>query len=108
MTLLFGTLFSGKPKLSIADERSSQILPMATEVDSLIVKQYGSAGTLKQAVAAGKVFPTYYMIQPVIEITQQGGTWSDVAAEVFILIGLILTLLLGVAIVARKTRQYAV
>ena len=50
----------------------------------------------------GKIFPTYYMIQPVVEIAQEGGTWSDVAGEVYILIALILVLMGVVGMVARR------
>jgi ABC-2 type transport system permease protein len=52
----------------------------------------------------GKVFPTYYVIQPVIEISQDGGTWSDIASEVLVLIGLI-GVLFGVVAVAAKRVQ---
>jgi len=44
----------------------------------------------------GKLFPTYYMIQPVVEITQQGGGFSDVAPELGVLLVEII-LLIGVA-----------
>jgi ABC-2 type transport system permease protein len=53
----------------------------------------------------GKIFPTYYVVQPVVEISQQGGTWSDVAPEAFILIGLILAMIGIVGVLARRTAQ---
>ncbi len=49
----------------------------------------------------GRVFPTYYLIQPIIEISQQGGGWPDIATSVFILVGLDL-LLVGVVMLALK------
>ena len=49
-----------------------------------------------------KVFPTYYMIGPVVEITQKGGAWTDVAMDVVILIGLIVILLFVLAVVAKR------
>ena len=49
----------------------------------------------------GRVFPTYYLIGPVIEISQRGATWSDVALDVFILLGLILLMLVGVVFAVR-------
>ena len=52
----------------------------------------------------GKIFPTYYIVQPVVELSQQGGTWSDIAPEVTILAGLILVLLSIVALVGRRAR----
>ena len=45
----------------------------------------------------GKVFPTYYIVQPVVEISQQGGTWSDILFEVSVLAGLI-ALMVGLVI----------
>jgi ABC-2 type transport system permease protein len=53
----------------------------------------------------GRIFPTYYIVQPVVEISQQGGTWSDVALEVFVLVGLILIMIGVVGILARRTAQ---
>jgi ABC-2 type transport system permease protein len=53
----------------------------------------------------GRIFPTYYIIQPVVEITQQGGTWPDVALEVFILIGFILAGFAAVALVLRRLKR---
>lgn len=49
----------------------------------------------------GRLFPTYYLIGPVIEISQRGATWSDVALDVFILLGLILLMLVGVILAVR-------
>ena len=53
----------------------------------------------------GRIFTTYYVVQPVVEISQQGGTWSDVALEAFILIGLILVMIGIVGVLARRTAQ---
>jgi len=53
----------------------------------------------------GRIFPTYYIVQPVVEISQQGGTWSDVALEAFVLIGLILAMIGIVGVLARRTAQ---
>ena len=33
----------------------------------------------------GRLFPTYYMIQPVIEIAQEGAGWAQIAPELTIL-----------------------
>lgn len=54
----------------------------------------------------GKIFPTYYLIAPVLEISQRGATWPDVALEVFILIGLIVALLAVVAVAVRRLSQH--
>lgn len=56
----------------------------------------------------GKIFPTYYVIQPVFEISQRGGGWPDIATNVFILVGLDLILIGVVVFALRKTKQYAV
>jgi ABC-2 type transport system permease protein len=53
----------------------------------------------------GRIFPTYYIVQPVVEISQQGGTWSDIALEAFVLIGLILVMIGIVGILAGRTAQ---
>jgi len=50
----------------------------------------------------GQLFPTYYIIQPVVEITQQGGTWADVLPELAVLVVLIVALMAVVGIVSRR------
>jgi ABC-2 type transport system permease protein len=56
----------------------------------------------------GKIFPTYYLVQPIVEISQRGGGWPEIATNVFVLVGLDM-LLVGVVMLAlRRTRQYAV
>jgi ABC-2 type transport system permease protein len=56
----------------------------------------------------GRIFPTYYVIQPIVEISQRGGGWPDIATNVFILIGLNLVLLGAVMVALKRTKQYAV
>lgn len=55
LSLLFGTLFSGKPRLGIADAGSSQFTKAANEIGSLIVKEYPSEEDLKDATQLGAV-----------------------------------------------------
>ena len=50
----------------------------------------------------GKIFPTYYALQPVVELSLRGGGWSDIAVNVFILIGINILLIFVVAIAARR------
>ena len=38
---------------------------------------------------AGRFFPTFYIVQPIVAISQRGAAWSDISTEVFILAGLI-------------------
>ncbi|HUV43910.1 MAG TPA: ABC transporter permease [Dehalococcoidales bacterium] len=53
----------------------------------------------------GNIFPTYYIIQPVVEISQRGGTWSDIVFEVSILAGLIVLMLVVVTFSTRRLKQ---
>lgn len=53
----------------------------------------------------GKIFPTYYIINPIMEITQKGGNWSTVNSEVFILIGFIALFSVIVVSIANLTKQ---
>jgi ABC-2 type transport system permease protein len=50
----------------------------------------------------GRIFPTYYALQPVVELSLRGGGWSDIAVNVFILIGINILLVFVVAIAARR------
>jgi len=56
----------------------------------------------------GRAFPTYYIVQPIVEVSQRGGGWSDIANNVFILIGLDLVFVGVVMLVLRLKPQYAV
>lgn len=55
----------------------------------------------------GRIFPTYYILQPVIEISQRGGGWEDIAINVFILIGLDLLLVVVVMLMLKRSQQVA-
>lgn len=54
----------------------------------------------------GRLFPTYFIVAPVVEISQQGAGWAEVASELLILIVLIGALLLLTALVARRVGRY--
>ena len=56
----------------------------------------------------GRVFPTYYLLQPIIEISQRGGGWPNIATNIFILVGLDLILIGVVVFALRRTKQFAV
>jgi len=56
----------------------------------------------------GRLFPTYYLLQPIIEISQGGGGWPDIATYVLILVGLDLLLIGAVVLVLKKTSQFGV
>ncbi|MCA9955143.1 MAG: ABC transporter permease [Ardenticatenaceae bacterium] len=59
--------------------------------------------TLPQWVA--RIFPTYYIIGPIMDVTQKGATFGDVAPEVAILLAIILLLVGVVAILSRRARE---
>jgi len=52
----------------------------------------------------GRLFPTYYIIGPIVDVTQNGSTWADIQLEVGILILLVLALIGVVALVTRQAR----
>ena len=56
----------------------------------------------------GNIFPTYYIVEPIVEVSQRGGGWPEIATNVFILIGLNILLVALVATVINRKRQYAV
>ena len=55
LSLLFGTVFSGRARLGLVDEGASQLLTRAASLESLEVKVYPSAAQLRSATAAGAV-----------------------------------------------------
>ena len=56
----------------------------------------------------GKIFPTYYLLQPIVDISQRGGGWPDIAINVFILVGIDLILIAVVMLILKRTKQFAV
>ena len=50
----------------------------------------------------GKLFPTYYMIGPIMDISQRNATWSQIAGDVYILTALVIGLIALVAVIARR------
>jgi ABC-2 type transport system permease protein len=50
----------------------------------------------------GKLFPTYYMIGPIMDISLHNATWSQVARDIYILIGLIVVMIVILAMIARR------
>ena len=56
---------------------------------------------------AGRVFPTYYIVQPVIEISQRGGGWAEVAIDVLVLAVLDVLLVAVLALLIARKRQFA-
>jgi ABC-2 type transport system permease protein len=56
----------------------------------------------------GRIFPTYYMIGPLMDISQRDADWSQVATDVYILIGLLLVLIVLLGWVARRESRRGV
>ncbi len=52
-----------------------------------------------------KLFPTYYTIGPIVELTLNNGGWSDIAVDVYILIGLTLLLAAVALLLARRASE---
>jgi len=50
----------------------------------------------------GKLLPTYYILNPVMEVTRKGAGWGDISVNVFILIGIILVLIALTAVTAAR------
>jgi len=55
VSLVFGTLFSEKPKLGVVDEGNSQLVTMIRELLSVVTKEYGTVSEITQAVESGAV-----------------------------------------------------
>jgi ABC-2 type transport system permease protein len=50
----------------------------------------------------GRLFPTYYIIEPVLEITQNNAGLADIALDLVILVGLIVVTLVVAAQLAAR------
>jgi ABC-2 type transport system permease protein len=59
--------------------------------------------TLPEWIA--RIFPTYYMIGPVVAVTQRGESWANVQGDVLILILLDLLFIAAVALITRRARR---
>lgn len=55
----------------------------------------------------GRIFPTYYMLQPVVEISQRGSGWPEVATNILILIGIDIVLIGAVMLLLKKGKRVA-
>jgi ABC-2 type transport system permease protein len=56
----------------------------------------------------GKIFPTHYIVNPIVEISQRGGGWPEIAVDTFILVGFNVALVALIAFTVSRKRQYAV
>jgi len=54
----------------------------------------------------GRLFPTYYMLQPLMAITQNGAGWSVIATNIFILMGIDLAVFVIFILVLKRSSQF--
>jgi len=55
----------------------------------------------------GMIFPTYYFIKPIVDISQYGGGWPEIAVNVIVLIGLNVLLAVALMLLQNRQQQYA-
>jgi ABC-2 type transport system permease protein len=55
----------------------------------------------------GRIFPTYYVSQPIVEISQLGGGWGDIALNTSVLIAIDIALIFILLFILRR-KQYAI
>jgi ABC-2 type transport system permease protein len=53
----------------------------------------------------GKIFPTYYVMHPIMELARGGADWSTISRDIYILIGYNFVFIVVIVMLARKTRQ---
>jgi len=57
---------------------------------------------------AGKLFPTYYVMNPIMEIARNQGTWSTVKSDIFVCAAILAVLIVILGLVAKKIRPQVV
>lgn len=55
-----------------------------------------------------RIFPTYYMLEPLMNITQSGAGWSEVAGNIFILLGIDVVIFIIFILVLKRSSQFSV
>ena len=53
----------------------------------------------------GRIFPTYYLLEPIMKISQRGGGWAEVSFDVTILVAIDVALLVLLALVLRGAQR---
>lgn len=56
----------------------------------------------------GRIFPTYYMLEPLMAITQKGTGWAEIAVNIFILIGIDIAIFFIFTLVLKRSSQFSV
>lgn len=110
MLLFLGSIMAGGLGL-LAGSIAKNIMTFSANMKLLGILLYAPAFVymfpgIPQWIA--KVFPTYYIVEPIVEISQRGGGWPEIAPNVFILIGLDLVLVALMAFILSRKPQYAV
>lgn len=52
-----------------------------------------------------RIFPTFYMMNPVLEVSQNGATFTDIAPDLAVLLAIIGVMLLGLALVIERQQK---
>ncbi len=55
----------------------------------------------------GRIFPTYYIIQPIVELSQKGGGWTNIATNTLILIAMDIALIFILFLTLRRKQHAA-
>ncbi len=53
----------------------------------------------------GRIFPTYYALQPIVDIAQKGAGWAEVRFDVIILAAIDAALLVLLAVILQRARR---
>lgn len=56
----------------------------------------------------GRIFPTYYMLEPLMNITQSGAGWSEIAGNTLILLGIDVVIFIVFLLVLKRSSQFSV
>ncbi len=56
----------------------------------------------------GRIFPTYYMLEPLMNITQSGAGWSEIAGNILILLGIDVAMFVIFVLVLKRSSQFSV
>jgi ABC-2 type transport system permease protein len=54
-----------------------------------------------------RVFPTYYLVQPIVELALQGAGWREIAGDVVVLIAVDAVLAVALLVLLRRTTRLA-
>jgi ABC-2 type transport system permease protein len=52
-----------------------------------------------------RIFPTYYIVNPVYRVSIFGESWAEIGWQVYVLIGFVLLFFIPVALLARRVSR---